>query len=150
MAQSVFITNFHKIVPPYKLCQQDVLNWITELHVDAETKCKGLSISETNSFREEMELFKSKVSVGLGPKNIRYRCTFVRDVAGTDDDRVVYNVHDNNGACSSTAVRSAEYLKITEDLFEKFYENVTDQPENIIHTSCTGNFLEFILCVLKF
>lgn len=123
------ITDFHSIRPKYEKTQEDALSWIAAAH------CQ----SEINSDEGFIAMLKDRLNkVACKPGIINARGHELPDFLNQNwHEMQVYSLNENpKGA--SLEVRQRVHQKIVDDLFCRFYQDVSLPPENILHVTCTG------------
>lgn len=124
----MYIVNFQSIRPDYETTQQETLDWLVEAHVAAE--------NGDESFREEM---KAKLArYGCKPGKIEKRGHVTQDYLHQNWDLMdVYRLNEHRAGVD-LGVRLKIYSHHADQIFEQFYKDITDAPQDLIHVSCTG------------
>ncbi|MEK2689706.1 3-oxoacyl-[acyl-carrier-protein] synthase III C-terminal domain-containing protein [Bdellovibrio sp. GT3] len=123
----MYLGNFHSIVPPHQVSQNESLDWLSTAHHLAQK-------DQTHSQEDYLKLLHR---VGCSENQINKRFFFVPDVGekNWDDNRIYPITTKNRGV--SMHYRHEFYHEIVQKLFNEIYET-RSFPDDMIHVSCTG------------
>lgn len=135
LREKMILTSFHSIRPPFESLQEDTLEWLIDAHLEAELK-KGLPLNERDLFREQIKerLFR----VGCKPDRIEKRGHILKDLLHRNWNQMSVYRLDETPSGKDLSVRSKIYKEAVDQIFEEYYPENTNAPDDLIHVSCTG------------
>ena len=131
----MLLADFQSIRPAFETSQAETLDWIVDAHTHAESK-KGISSEELALFRQSL---KEKIlHVGCKPDRIEKRGHVLADFLHRDWDKMeVYRLNESS-AGKDLSVRTKIFEEHVEKIFDQYYPEKTNPPDDLIHVSCTG------------
>jgi predicted naringenin-chalcone synthase len=129
--KKAYLTNFTIQRPEYELAQDEMTDWLIAAGQ------RSLKHQKNGNEREDT-LPRIVKRFGVSSSLISNRGFYHKDFSLRDHkDMNIFSIEtDKRGA--DLSVRGEDYLKITNEIFQKFYEKVESAPKNLIHVSCTG------------
>ncbi len=127
-----FLTNFHILRPNFEVSQEHTIEWISQIHTQAEAKKQEEGFDEETFHKTMRGLL---LRIGAGPGKIATRGVHHPDfqhMAWTESE--IFTNGDNPCFGKRTRYYDAEVEKI----FERFYPETIPLPDDLIHVSCTG------------
>ncbi len=123
----MLLTDFQLIRPKYESTQEDTLDWLVEAHVMAEGK------------EEFRPVIKEKLwHVGCKPDRIQKRGHVLSDFLHTNWDQMeIYRLHELP-AGKDLSARSKIFQSEVNSIFEQYYPEGAEAPDDLIHVTCTG------------
>jgi predicted naringenin-chalcone synthase len=119
---STVISNFKIHKPANEVAQDDVSHWMTKVQ----------SIATPDTFDERIVQ-----SFAVKKERISQRSFFCKDFGNTDiESNELFTL--KNNFSPSLRERSEFYQKAVDGVFESFFADKNDAPEEILHVSCTG------------
>jgi len=131
----MLLSDFRLIRPPYETPQAETLEWMADAHAKAESK-KGLNEEETALFRTAI---KEKIwHVGCKPDWIDKRGHILADYRHRDWDKMdIYRLNELPAGRDLSA-RTKIFEEHVDRIFEQYYPEGSEAPDDLIHVSCTG------------
>ncbi len=127
-----FLADFSIIRPAFETSQEHALDSISQAHSSAEAK-KNTPGFDEKEFREQ--LLQLLLRIGAGPGKIQNRGIHHPDFQHTEWETMEL-FPNSEGSCFGT--RNRYFDKVVEDIFEQFYPQQIQLPDDLIHVSCTG------------
>jgi predicted naringenin-chalcone synthase len=123
----MLLSNFQLIRPPFESSQEDTLNWLVEAHVKADGN---------EHFRQTI---KDKLwHVGCKPGHIEKRGHVLEDFLHNNWEKMDIYRLDQNPRGNHLGPRVERYDVEVEKIFDQYYPEGADAPDDLIHVSCTG------------
>ena len=121
------LLDFQIIRPSFESTQEDTLNWLVEAHVKAEGN---------DDFRE---VIREKIwNVGCKPDRIAKRGHVLADFLHYNWEKMqVYRLHEEPQG-KDLSVRVKIFQEEVEKIFERYFPEESDAPDDLIHVTCTG------------
>ena len=131
----VLLTNFNSMRPPFETTQADTFDWLIEAHCQAERK-KGLEDSKLTFFRKTLE--ETFWRVACNPGAIEKRGHILPDFLHQDWEKMkIYRLFDSPQG-EGLSKRAQKFEEYVESVFDTYYPENCNPPNEIIHVSCTG------------
>lgn len=127
------LCDFEIIRPPYQTDQATTLEWFAQVHAEGEKRKKNPDplICKT-ALQEAFE------RVGCKPDRIAKRGHTTSDYLHHNWDQMqIYRV-DQSPHGSDLSVRSSHFEQHVDSIFERYYPEDAQAPQDLIHVSCTG------------
>jgi predicted naringenin-chalcone synthase len=122
--------------PPHEVDQRQSLDWLANLHGEAQSALESLSSAEKDAFVARLRKVIDRVA--CGPTKIARRGHVVADVDKVDEKhRALYDTR-NHPHGAGTAIRNEIFAEIVAAYFEAEYAHETSPPGDLIHVTCTG------------
>jgi predicted naringenin-chalcone synthase len=122
--------------PPHEVDQQESLDWLANLHGEAQSALEPLSSAEKGAFVARLRKVIGRVA--CGPTKIARRGHVVADVDKVDEKhKALYDTR-NHPHGAGTAIRTEIFAEIVAAYFEAEYAHETSPPGDLIHVTCTG------------
>jgi len=123
----MLLSAFQLIRPPFETAQEKTLDWLVEAHVQAEGK---------EEFRQTI---KEKLwHVGCKPDWIEKRGHVLADFLHCNWEKMdIYRLHETRSGKDLSA-RSRVFEIEVDKVFEQYYPEGVEPPDDFIHVSCTG------------
>jgi predicted naringenin-chalcone synthase len=124
--EGIWLNRFQLQRPAHESDQQQLLDWIAEMHAAAAAALDGLSRTEHDDLRERLTRVIARCA--CSPSQIAKRGHVDRSFYG-----------DGTGAHGpDTHARTHAFVEIAEDVFDALYADETEPPRDLIHVTCTG------------
>lgn len=131
----MLLSDFHIIRPPFETSQEKGLEWFVQAHIQSE-KMKGTSLSELDDFsqkiRERIERLCCK------PHQIGKRGHVLKDFLHHNWDLMELYRLNESPMGKGLKERIDFYKKEVERIFEEYYSQEIEAPDDLIHVTCTG------------
>lgn len=135
---SAYISDIIIKKPKYELEQKKTLNWLIEAHTYAESVLKNTSIHDFDIQQFKQKIEQTMTKVGCKPDQISSRGSCIADYLHTRFDQMkVFNLKESSNGQTLTQ-RLAVFETITDEVFDHFYPETKNPPDEIIHVTCTG------------
>jgi len=128
----ISLYRFHSIRPPYETKQEETFDWFVEAHAASE-KTKG---GGDDSFRSALKerLWK----VGAKSDCIAKRGHILPDFLHKDWERMeIYRLLESPSGLGLSE-RMERFRAFVDGLFDSYYPEEAEAPDDLIHVSCTG------------
>jgi predicted naringenin-chalcone synthase len=130
----LMLMNFSMRRPQYELRQQRALEWLTEVHSQAERTLERLSEPEQAAFATRFAKLVERCA--CGPERISKRGHVTPDL-GSSNQLGLYDVrHLPHG--QGTGARSRVFEQVVNSYFDREFSEETQAPSQLIHVTCTG------------
>ncbi len=121
------LIDFQIIRPPFESTQEETLDWLVEAHVKAEGSENFRSVIREKFWH-----------VGCKPEHIDKRGHVLPDFLHRKwDEMKIYQLNDSKTGANLSA-RTQAFSKEVEKIFDQYYPENSDPPDDLIHVSCTG------------
>ena len=130
----LMLTNFSVRRPQYELRQGRALDWLSEVHSQAEATLKGLSEPERAAFAARYAKLVERCA--CSPERISKRGHVSADL-GSTSERGLYDVREFPHGKGSAA-RSLLFSQVVNAYFEREFATEQHAPSELIHVTCTG------------
>ncbi len=131
----MILSDFHSIRPPHETSQQESLDWFIAAHTQAE-RTLGKNEEELALFKVSFEERINKVA--CKPDRIAKRGHILSDFLHRNwDEMSVYRLKEMASG-KGLDVRVREYSTFSDRVFEEFYHEIHQAPDDLIHVTCTG------------
>ena len=131
LMKKAYLTNFTIQRPEFEIPQDEMNDWLIAAGQ------RSLKHQENGIEKEDL-IPRIVKRFGVSSSLISHRGFYHKDFSLRDhrDMNIFSMISDKKGA--DLSVRGEDYLNISNNIFENFYENVNEAPKNLIHVSCTG------------
>ncbi len=131
----MLLCDFQNIRPTFETSQGETLDWIVDAHTQSESS-KGLNENEISLFRQAL---KEKIwHVGCKPDRIEKRGHILADYLHRNWDKMdVYRLTESPSGKDLSA-RTKIFEEHVDRIFEEYYPEKSQSPDELIHVSCTG------------
>ncbi len=130
-----YISNFVVLRPPYETSQEEGLEWLAQAHTQSEVFSQGAAL-DRESFCGGIRTALQKV--GCKPEHIRRRGHIIADFLHREWSRMDLYRLSESAVGATLSIRQAIFEKWADSLFEQYYPNAENPPEDLIHVTCTG------------
>lgn len=137
--QEVYLNDFNIIKPKNCTSQEELLEWITLCHQEAE---KNSSHSDSNEKKIDIELIRKLFQrYSVKPSQVAQRYTESDDIKSFDfKNNSVYKFDETHTNGTNITERANFFSSRAFEVFNEFYKlderNV--KPDHLIHVTCTG------------
>jgi len=130
----LLLTNFAPGPTLREIPQARALEWLAEIHADAEAAARGLDSREQAAFAVGFGRLLRRV--GCGPDKIGKRGHVSAELGVTGGGELYGPRRSPRGAGS--AARAQLFAEIVADYFEREFADESDAPSELVHVTCTG------------
>lgn len=131
----MYLNDFVVVHPPFHFNQEEGLDWLARMHVEAEAM-RNPSLQK-EAFLEEVR--KTIGRVCCKKESISRRFVSTEDMMHQDYGRMsLYNLQAKGAEASDFGERGRFYAKAVDAVFEEFYPEKATVPDDLIHVTCTG------------
>ena len=123
--EGIWLNGFQLQRPAHESDQQQLLDWIAEMHAGAAAALDGLSRTERDDLRERLTRVISRCA--CSPSQIAKRGHVDRSFYG-----------DGGAHGPDTHARTHAFVEIADDIFDALYADEPQAPRDLIHVTCTG------------
>ncbi len=121
------ISNFEMIEPKYFLTQEQACNWTSLVH-------KASASFDPEADLQRLEVLQRRY--GIKEKQIAFRRFEVDDVLKTDTKDM--KIYDHSPQGTDIKSRTQFFFDKSNQVFQSFYKDKAQGPEQLIHVTCTG------------
>src|SRR5918911_488344 len=133
MGMNPLLYDFKVQMPSVYVPQEQALRWLAMAHAKAEETASGKPQAE---FRPRMERFVQRF--GCSPKDIGFRASELHDFQHFSwEEMSIFNLHESPRG-RALNVRNQFFGDAVSRVVEKFNEQETKPPADLIHVTCTG------------
>jgi predicted naringenin-chalcone synthase len=134
----MYLSDFFIERPEYETEQAKTLDWIFAAHMKAEETKQGNSWHPTEKEAFRAKLKESIARVACKPDRVQKRGHILKDYLHQDwQNMLVYNL-EADPAGANLGERLKVYGQSADTIFERFYTDASNPPDDLIHVTCTG------------
>jgi predicted naringenin-chalcone synthase len=135
---NICLCNFEVIRPKFELPQEVTLEWLAKAHAKGEALKENWNEEDSSGATFEKRMKEWLFRLGAGPKKIQSRGTVLADFKATNwDEMEIYRLSETMQGLSLTE-KMMRYALEVERVFEQFYPEGKEVPDQLIHVTCTG------------
>ena len=127
------LCDFTIIRPSHELDQATTLDWLVEAHLEGEKRKQNPDPVICKAVLQE-----AFARVGCKPDRIAKRGFATSDFSHRNWDQMQIYRMDRSAYGSNLSVRSSYFESYVDAIFEQYYPEESQAPDDLIHVSCTG------------
>ncbi len=132
---NAYLSKFEVYLPEKRYSQRELLSWMIQAHVQAET----LQMKDGGKQTDLHLLAKLFERYAVKETQIAHRYLEVADVAAKGLDQAeIYKIDQANKQGLGIHERALYFSKRAEQIFQNAYKEKNRKPDHLIHVTCTG------------
>ncbi|APJ02552.1 3-oxoacyl-[acyl-carrier-protein] synthase III C-terminal domain-containing protein [Silvanigrella aquatica] len=132
------ISSFRILRPNYEVSQEVGLQWISRAHAYAKYLDSSSFVNKKTIFDLNILMENITNRFACKPDKIANRGTFIADYLHNNWEEMQFFDLKKNTAGSQLQERMSFFSEVTNQVFNKFYSDIDEAPQHIIHVTCTG------------